>query len=167
MEQIPVIGFSAWSETGKTTLIEKLVVELKSRGLRVAVVKHDAHEFEIDKPGKDSWRFAQAGADVTVICSATKSAIIEYRACTFHENLARIRDVDLILVEGYTQEDIPRIGISRKATGKQLRAPVETFAAVVTDEPALCEGKNVPCFALEDIAALADFVISLLIGCNN
>lgn len=161
MNCIPTVCFSAWSGTGKTTLIEKLVNKLKSRGLRVAVIKHDAHEFEIDKPGKDSWRFAQAGADVTLISSATKTAVIEYRPRNFRENLAMIRDVDLILVEGYKQEDIPRIGICRKATGKGLPAPAETYVAVVSDDRSLCDGKDVPCFELDNIDALTDFVLSL------
>lgn len=161
MEKIFTVGFSAWSGTGKTTLIEKLVVNLKSRGLRVAVVKHDAHEFEIDKPGKDSWRFAQAGADVTLISSSTKSAVIEYHPRSFRENLAMIRDVDLVLVEGYKQEDIPRIGVCRKATGKGLPAAVSAYAAVVTDDETLCEGTNVPRLDLEDIDALAEFILAM------
>jgi molybdopterin-guanine dinucleotide biosynthesis protein MobB len=76
---IPVYSFIAKSGTGKTTLIEKLIPELKSRGLRVAVMKHDAHEFDVDKPGKDSWRMTRAGADVTVIASATHAAVMENR----------------------------------------------------------------------------------------
>ena len=161
MEHIPAIGFSAWSGTGKTTLIEKLVLHLKARGLRVAVIKHDAHDFEMDKPGKDSWRFARAGADMTLISSASKTAVIEYRPRSFRENLAMIHDVDLILVEGYKQEDLPRIGVCRAATGKSLPAPVDLYAAVVTDDPSLCRGTDVPCFGLDDVAPLADFILSL------
>ena len=85
---IPVIGFSAYSGTGKTTLIEKLVACFKADGLRVAVIKHDAHDFEIDKEGKDSWRFAKAGADITLISSASKTAIIEQRPRSFEQNLS-------------------------------------------------------------------------------
>ena len=76
---IPVFSFVAFSGTGKTTFLEKLIPQLKARGLRVAVYKHDAHEFEIDKKGKDSWRFTAAGADVTVISSNTKAAVMENR----------------------------------------------------------------------------------------
>ena len=79
MKEIPLIAFSAYSGAGKTTLIEKLIVELKAQGLRLAVVKHDGHDFEIDHEGKDSWRFAQAGADMTVICSDERTAVIEQR----------------------------------------------------------------------------------------
>ncbi|MCD8374435.1 MAG: molybdopterin-guanine dinucleotide biosynthesis protein B, partial [Oscillospiraceae bacterium] len=77
---IPCFTFVAYSNTGKTTYIERLIAELKSRGVRVGALKHDAHEFEIDKPGKDSWRFARAGADVVAVASATKAAVMDYRA---------------------------------------------------------------------------------------
>lgn len=160
MTQIPAIGFAAWSGTGKTTLIEKLVRELKARGFRVAVIKHDAHKFEIDKEGKDSWRFSQAGADMTLISSETKTAIIEQRSRSFEENLGMIHDVDVILVEGYKQENIPRIGISRNATGKGLPHDVKTYAAIVTDDAELFQ-KGITVFGLEDILAIADFIQNL------
>lgn len=161
MNAIPVIAFAAWSGTGKTTLIEKLVVSLKARGLRLAVVKHDAHDFDIDKEGKDSWRFARAGADMTLISSAAKTAVIEYRPRTFRENLSMIHDVDLILVEGYKQEDLPRIGICRKATGKGLPGRPEDYAALVTDDEALTDGSPVPCFGPEDTEGLCRFLLEL------
>lgn len=159
MEKTPVVAFAAWSGTGKTTLVEKLIVHLKAQGLRLAVVKHDAHEFEIDKEGKDSWRFAQAGADMTLISSATKTAVVEYRPCSFRDTLSLIHDVDLILVEGYKQEDIPRIGISRKVTGKGLTAPAEAFIAIVTDDETVAENAPVPSFSLDDIEGLAAFIL--------
>lgn len=158
MERIPVIGFAAFSGTGKTTLVEKLVRVLKEQGLRIAVVKHDAHDFEIDKEGKDSWRFAQAGADVTLISSATKTAVIEYRPCTFMQNLEKIRDVDLILVEGYKQEEFPRIGICRKATGKGLPGAAQDYAALVTDDETYLQDPTLHCFALDDVEGVAAFV---------
>lgn len=157
METIPVIGFAAFSGTGKTTLIEKLVRNLKAQGYRVAVIKHDAHKFEIDKEGKDSWRFSQAGADITLISSAAKTAIIEQRERTFEQNLSMIHDVDLILVEGYKQENIPKIGICRKATGKGLPHPVEQYIAVVTDDDTILSG-NVPVFSLNDVQGICHFL---------
>lgn len=158
MERIPVIGFSAFSGTGKTTLIEKLVRCLKEQGLRIAVIKHDAHDFEIDKQGKDSWRFAQAGADVTLISSATKTAVIEYRPCDFMQNLEKIRDVDLILVEGYKQEQFPRIGICRKATGKGLPGKAQDYVALVTDDETYTADPALRCFGLEEVEAVAAFI---------
>lgn len=159
---IPVIGFAAYSGTGKTTLIEKLILKLKSQGLRLAVIKHDAHDFHIDHEGKDSWRFAHAGADITMISSAGKTAIIEQRQRSFQQNLSMIHDVDLILVEGYKQEDIPRIGICRKATGKGLPGSVEDYAAIITDDQELSTASTVPCFDLNDIDGVAEFIIDLL-----
>ena len=156
MSIIPVIAFAAFSGTGKTTRIEKLVLELKHQGYRIAVIKHDAHRFEIDKEGKDSWRFAKAGADMTLISSAEKTAIIEQRQRTFEENLSMIHDVDLILVEGYKQENIPRIGICRVAAGKGFPHPLEQYIAVVTDDDSL--KANIPVFGLEDAAAIAEFI---------
>lgn len=159
MNNIPVIAFAAWSGTGKTTLIEKLIAFFKARGLRLAVVKHDAHDFDIDKEGKDSWRFARSGADMTLISSAAKTALVEYRPRTFRENLSMIHDVDLILVEGYKQEDLPRVGISRKATGKGLTAPADSFIAIVTDDEAVLSATTVPCFDLADVQGLGTFLL--------
>lgn len=158
MERIPVIGFSAFSGTGKTTLLEKLVHYLKAQGLRIAVIKHDAHDFEIDKEGKDSWRFSQAGADVTLISSSTKTAIIEHRPCTFLQNLEKIRDVDLILVEGYKQEEFPRIGICRKATGKGLPGTAQDYVALVTDEETYLTDPALKCFGLDDVEGVAALI---------
>ncbi len=152
-----ILGFSAFSGTGKTTLVEKLVLQLKAAGLRVAVIKHDAHNFEIDKEGKDSWRFSHAGADMTIVSSSTKTAIIEQRPRTLYDNLAMIHDVDVILVEGYKTEPIPQIGISRKATGKGLPYPPEHYLAVVTDDETVT---GVPCFGLNDIEAITQFVLA-------
>lgn len=158
MDNIPVIAFAAWSGAGKTTLIEKIILRLKEYGLRVAVMKHDAHRFEIDHEGKDSWRFAHAGADITIISSAEKTAMVEQRQRTFRENLSLIHDVDLILVEGYKQEAVPRIGICRQATGKGLPHPVEDYIAVVTDDKTLETG-CVPAFSLDDIEGITEFIL--------
>lgn len=154
---IPVVAFAAYSGTGKTTLIEALVKALKADGVRVAVIKHDAHDFEIDHEGKDSWRFAKAGADMTIISSPKKTAVIEQRERTLWQNIAMIHDVDLILVEGYKNEDLPQIGICRKETGKGLPADESRYIALVTD----MEHGNaaVPRFALEDIQGLKTFIM--------
>ena len=162
MTNIPVIAFAAWSGTGKTTLIEKLIHELKSRGLRLAVIKHDGHKFEIDHEGKDSWRFQKAGADITLIASATKMALVEQRPRTFEENIAMLHDVDLILVEGYKQETLPRIGICRKATDKGLPGEVTDYVAVVTDDETIAaqaQEKGIPHFELNDVHGVTAFIL--------
>ena len=157
MESIPVFSVVAFSGTGKTTLIEKLVTELKSRGVRVAVIKHDAHEFEIDREGKDSWRFTRAGADITVVVSGSKAAIIENRPVTLEALLAKITDVDIILTEGYKSGGWPKIAVQRSGTGKPLPVPPEECFAIVTDSAAY---PGVPCFTLDDVRGLADLLIT-------
>ena len=154
---IPVYSFIAKSGTGKTTLIEKLIPELKSRGLRVAVMKHDAHEFDVDKPGKDSWRMTRAGADVTVIASATHSAVMENRPVPADELLKGIRDVDVILTEGYQQGPWKKIGVNRAASGNALPVLADSYIAVVTDADV---DVPAPRIGLDDVKALADFIVS-------
>jgi len=154
---IPVYSFIAKSGTGKTTLIEKLIPELKSRGLRVAVMKHDAHEFDVDKPGKDSWRMTHAGADVTVIASATHSAVMENRPVPADELLKGIRDVDVILTEGYQQGPWKKIGVHRAASGNVLPVISDRYIAVVADGDV---DVPAPHIGLDDVKSLADFIIS-------
>ena len=154
---IPVYSFIAKSGTGKTTLIEKLIPELKSRGLRVAVMKHDAHEFDVDKPGKDSWRMTHAGADVTVIASATHSAVMENRPVPADELLKGIRDVDVILTEGYQQGPWKKIGVHRAASGNVLPVISDRYIAVVADGDV---DVPAPHIRLDDVKSLADFIIS-------
>lgn len=157
MSGIPVIAFAAYSGTGKTTVIEKIVRELKSRGLHLAVIKHDGHRFEIDHEGKDSWRFSHAGADITIISSAEKTAYIEQRELSLQQLIDMVHDVDLILVEGYKNENLPQIGIARKATGKGFTADLSRFIALVTDMDDI--DTTQPCFGLEDIQEITDFIM--------
>ncbi len=152
----PVFAFAAYSGTGKTTIIEKLVSALKAEGLRVAVIKHDGHDFEMDREGKDSWRFTQAGADISLIASSSKTAMIESRGHSVEELIAITHDVDVILIEGYKNEKLPRIGIARKATGKGFTAPVNSFIAIMTD---IEDSYPAPCFQLDDIGGLKDFIM--------
>ena len=154
---IPVIGFSAYSGTGKTTVMESVIRLLTARGVRVGVVKHDRHGFDIDRPGKDSFRHAAAGAQVVVITSPEKTAVMRQRGGDLADCLRRVDDVDLILVEGFKHADIPRIGLCRKATGKGFTEPPEHFIAIVTDDETV--RAPMPRFALEDTEGLADFIM--------
>ena len=133
MNSIPVIMFSAWSGTGKTTIIEQLITSLKQAGLRVAAVKHDAHEFEIDREGKDSWRFSHAGADITVIQSQQKTALIEQRSLSLSDTLSMLHDVDIILAEGYN--DLPVLSASSNCPDKDSAVP--SFADCPDADPAM------------------------------
>lgn len=164
MNRIPMIGFAAFSGTGKTTLLEKVIVSLKAKGLRLGVLKHDAHDFDIDHEGKDSWRFQKAGADITLISSSTKMALVEQRPRTFEENIAMLHDVDLILIEGYKQEMLPRIGICRKATDKGLPGQVTDYVAVVTDDERIAQQAvqaSIPCFDLDDVERVTAFILEI------
>lgn len=157
VEAIPVLAFSAYSGTGKTTLIERLVRKLKAGGLSVAVVKHDGHRFEIDREGKDSWRFTQAGADVTALSSREQTVWMEQRELTLEQVLAPIRGVDLIFVEGYKHEDLTQIGLCRRETGKGFPSDPNGYLAVVTDR----DGSefDVPRFGFEEIDKLTEFIM--------
>ena len=156
---IPLYSFAAFSNTGKTTFIEKLIIELKSRGLRVGVLKHDAHNFDIDKEGKDSWRFSQAGADMVAVSSEKQTAIIEHRTLGIEEAVAAFHDVDIILTEGYKFSGYPKIAVFRKASGNGLAGKPEDFQAIVTDTPLDCD---VPQFPLDDVKPLADYLVKQL-----
>lgn len=157
MHNIPVIAIAGYSGSGKTTLIERLVRYLKTRGVRVAVIKHDCHGFEIDYEGKDSWRFFQAGADLTVISSPRQTACIEQREVSFDRLLGMVHGVDMVLVEGFKDKKLPQIGIARKATGKGFTDTFDRFFAVVTD---LDVETTLPCFGMDDTAAIADFIVT-------
>ncbi len=156
---IPVISVVGKSNAGKTTLLEKLITELKKRGYRVGTIKHDVHGFEVDKPGKDSWRHAQAGSDVVVIASPQKLALIKKldSELTLDQVAAYIPDVDIILTEGYKRADKPKIEVHRREVGGPLLCTPEELLAVATDEPLEVP---VPQFSLDDAAGLADLIES-------
>lgn len=135
--RIPVVSIVGWSGSGKTTYLERLIPELKRRGLRLGVIKHDAHRFEIDRPGKDSYRLSSAGGDIVAVSSAEKLAIVEKRekAPSLLEIISHMMDVDMIITEGYKTGSNPKIEVHRRATNKPLACKGdEKLLAVVTDE---------------------------------
>jgi molybdopterin-guanine dinucleotide biosynthesis protein B len=156
---IPIISIVGKSDSGKTTLIEKLVPELTQRGYRVATVKHDVHGFEVDREGKDSWRHKQAGAHTVVISSPKKVALIRdvEKDLTLEEIREKlIQDVDLILSEGYKKDVQPKIEIFRKEKHKELLCTKEdNLIAIVSDKKFRV---GVSCFFLDDIRGVADFI---------
>lgn len=156
---IPILSIVGKSDSGKTTLIEKLVPELTRRGYRVATVKHDVHGFEVDREGKDSWRHKQAGAHTVVISSPDKVALIRdvEKDLTLDEIREKlIQDVDLILSEGYKKDVQPKIEIFRKEKHKELLSTKEDHLVAIVSNQKF--DIDVPCFDLEDRKGLADFV---------
>lgn len=157
---IPIVSIVGKSDSGKTTLLEKVVRELTSRGYRIATVKHDAHSFEIDHEGKDSWRHKQAGAVTTVISSPEKIALVidSDHDHTLNEIRDRfMRDADLIVSEGYKREIHPKIEVFRiERTREMLCRTDDNLIAVAGSPPNPPEG--IPLFDLDDPRDLCDFI---------
>ena len=154
----PIISIVGKSEAGKTTLLEGLIVELKQRGYKVAVIKHASEDLELDKVGKDSWRLSQVGSEVTAVSSPDKLIIIKPVAQDLSpQALSRfiVGDYDLILTEGFKQSSTPKIEVHRKEQGDKLLCPPQQLLAVVTDEPL---DIDVPQFAKNEIQGLADLI---------
>jgi molybdopterin-guanine dinucleotide biosynthesis protein B/molybdopterin-guanine dinucleotide biosynthesis protein len=156
------VSFVAKSGTGKTTLLEKVIAELKGRGYRIGVVKHDAHRFDIDHPGKDSYRLTAAGADTMLISSPEKLAIVKQHAepPTIEELIATyFGDVDLILTEGFKKSGLPKIEVHRRERSATLLCRGEqhdpSLIAVASDEALQLD---VPVLDLNNPAQVADFV---------
>ncbi|GAB6173470.1 molybdopterin-guanine dinucleotide biosynthesis protein B [Paradesulfitobacterium aromaticivorans] len=156
-KEIPVVSVVGKSDSGKTTLLEKILREAKKRGWRVATVKHDVHGFEMDKPGKDTWRHAQAGADVVVISSPTKIAVLEKveEDQPLDEVVKRVQGVDLIFTEGYKRAHKPKIEVFRSAVHKDLLCQPEELLAIASD---VQFELGVPCYDLDDAAGLCDLL---------
>ena len=154
---VPVISVVGRGNVGKTTFLEKLIRELKRRGYRVAVIKHYEHDFEIDQPGKDSWRLTQAGSDVAVIAAPQKLALVRRLQAELQldEVIATLPPVDIVLTEGYKQANKPKIEVVRKLVTRELLfAPPELIAAV-TDAPL---ATSAPQFGLDDTVGVADLL---------
>ena len=156
---IPILSVVGRSNSGKTTLLEKLIPELTARGYRVATVKHDVHGFDVDKEGKDSWRHKQAGAHTVVLSSPTRLAVIRdvVQDHALDEICSRfIHDVDLILSEGYKSDAQPKIEVYRKAAHPEpLCSSADDLVAVVSDTPF---NLGVPCLNIDDVRGLADII---------
>jgi molybdopterin-guanine dinucleotide biosynthesis protein B len=152
-----VVSIVGKSNSGKTTIIDKLVRELKSRNYRIATVKHVTHDITLDIPGKDSWRHIQAGSDATAISSPRELVLIKPTISDASiSEIGRLfsEDYDLIIIEGFKRGNAPKIEIHRKDVGTPLRA-VKKLVAVVTDEPIETKARQ---FSLNDCKGLADFL---------
>jgi molybdopterin-guanine dinucleotide biosynthesis adapter protein len=160
-----VLGLAGWSGSGKTTLLEKLIPALVARGLRVGTLKHAHHDFDTDQPGKDSWRHRRAGASEVMVSSSRRWALVHElhgeAELDLAALLARMSPADLVIVEGFKREPIPKLEIHRAELGKPLLAPDDpNIVAVVTSPPA--PDLAVPQFASEDVAGIAAFIVARL-----
>ncbi len=153
----PVVSVVGESGAGKTTLIEKLIPELKKRGYVIGVMKHAHHGFDMDREGKDSWRHQKAGADTVIVASADSMAMIKKKCPLGLEDLLTyFQDVDLVIAEGYKKEKLPKIEIFRSAAHKHpLCLDNDELVAFVSDRKM---DLHVPDFALEEIEKIADFI---------
>jgi molybdopterin-guanine dinucleotide biosynthesis protein B len=156
-----VFGFAGWSGSGKTTLIESLIPRFIAQGLRVSLIKHAHHNFDIDRPGKDSYRHRAAGCKEVMVASAHRWVIMhELRGApepTLEEQIARMAPCDLLLVEGFKFDPIPKLEIFRAANGKAPLHPDDPhIVALATDRPF---DTPLPQFDLNDHDAIAEFVL--------
>ncbi|MBT8424120.1 MAG: molybdopterin-guanine dinucleotide biosynthesis protein B [Silicimonas sp.] len=156
-----VWGVVGWKNSGKTGLMERLVIEFVARGLRVSTVKHAHHGFDVDHPGKDSYRHREAGATEVMLASRKRFALMhEHRGEAepeLEDMLAKLAPVDLVLVEGYKRDRHPKVESHRSETGNPLIAEEDsTVRAIASDSGAKADGR--PTFDLNDTAAIADFI---------
>ena len=153
----PIVSVVGKSKSGKTTLIEKLIQELKSRGYRVATIKHTPQGVSFDETGKDSWRHIQAGSEATVVSSSDR--IIMIKPVAQHPTLDEMtrllgEDYDIILTEGFKQGNSPKIEVHRKAVGPPLKG-LKKLIAIVSDEPLETNARQ---FSPEDTKGLTDLL---------
>jgi molybdopterin-guanine dinucleotide biosynthesis protein B len=161
----PVVSIVGKSGSGKTNIIERLIQEFKQRGYRVATVKHSPQEIDIDKPGKDSWRFTQAGSEAVVAVSPDR--LLLTRSLEHEPKIEEIlrtigSNFDLVLIEGFRKGKAPKIEVHRKELGKELLCPVKILSAIVTDDESL--DVDLPQFPPGDTTAIADFIEKNLIS---
>jgi molybdopterin-guanine dinucleotide biosynthesis adapter protein len=156
-----VIGFAGWSGAGKTTLIVKLIPELNRRGLSVSTIKHAHHNFDLDQPGKDSYEHRAAGAEEVLVASANRVALMrELRGApepSLGELFRLLQNVDLVLVEGFKRDPLPKIEVFRAANGKPPLYPDDrNIVALISDG---IPSNGLPHASIDDITAAADLVL--------
>ena len=158
-----IFGFAGFSGSGKTTLIEKLVPLLTGRGLRISLIKHAHHGFDVDRPGKDSYRHREAGCGEVLVSSSNRWALMHELSGapepSFDELVARLSPCDLVLVEGFKREPIPKLEVHRAASpGAGLIFPHDPhIVGIATDVPLVTQ---LPVFRLEEAERIADFLIA-------
>lgn len=166
---LPVIGLCAYSGTGKTTLITQLLPMLKKQGLRIGVVKHAHHKFDIDHPGKDSYEFRQAGAEQVAVASKNRIAWIKEQRDNETEPVLSdalsaldTDDLDLVIVEGFKAEEFPKIELHRPSLGKPLMCTQDKNIIALATDTAMNLTSTHPQLDLNDINEIAEFIVSFV-----
>ena len=159
-----IFGIAGWSGSGKTTLLENLIPQFTARGLKVSVIKHAHHGFDIDRPGKDSYRHREAGASEVLLACNDRWALMHERRddgdVTLDELLSRLAPCDLVLIEGFKQEPVPKLEVYRPENGKPPLFPGRPDIVAVASDAVF--DSTLPTLPLNDIAAIADFVMTTL-----
>ena len=157
-------GFAGWSGSGKTTLIEQLIPRFTRRGLKVSLIKHAHHSFDVDHPGKDSYRHRQAGASEILVTSSRRWVLMhELRGAhepSFEEQVKRISPCDLLLVEGFKHAPIPKLEVWRKETGEPLLHPNDPHIVAVASDASI--ETKLPLLDLNDADGIAAFILKKL-----
>ena len=162
IQSMKVFGFAGWSGSGKTTLIEKLIPKFNSRALSVSLIKRAHHDFDVDVPGKDSWRHRQAGCQEVLVSSANRWALMhELRGAPepgLEECIARVSPCDLLLVEGNRHYPLPKLEVWRASNGKTLLHPQDAhILAIASDVPVDTALQR---FGLDEVSDIADFILA-------
>jgi molybdopterin-guanine dinucleotide biosynthesis protein B len=159
-----IFGFAGWSGSGKTTLIEKLIPRFITRGLRVSLIKHAHHTFDVDQPGKDSYRHRHAGASEILVTSSRRWVLMhELRGAqepSFEEQVGHLSPCDLLLVEGFKHAPIPKLEVWRAETGEGLLHPNDSHIVAVASDAAV--ETKLPLLGLNDHAAIEGFIVKHL-----
>lgn len=157
-----IIGLAGWSGSGKTTLLTKLIPRFNARGKRVSTLKHAHHNFDVDRPGKDSFEHRSAGATEVLVVSGNRWALMhELRGApepALPDLLAKLTNVDLVLIEGFKRESFPKLEIHRVVNDKPLLHPDDPWIVAVASDTALPQAK-VPVVDLNDIDGIADLLL--------
>ncbi len=157
-----IFGFAGWSGSGKTTLIEQLIPRLVKRGLKVSMIKHAHHSFDVDKPGKDSYRHREAGCSEVMVVSDRRWVIMhELRGepePSLEDQIGRISPCDLLLVEGHKHHPLPKLEVWRSENGKPLLHREDEHIVAIASDIAL--ETKLPRFDLDDYDEIGDFILS-------
>lgn len=156
----PVVAVVGFSNSGKTTFLEKLIADLKNKGFKIGTIKHDVHGFEMDKPGKDSWRHKKSGASTTIISNPWQIGMVkdvDYDTRP-DELMAYMQDMDIVLAEGYKRSDLLKIEIFRSSIHKKpLCMDDKNLIAIICEKN---PGMNIPVFSVNNIDKVSSFLIN-------